>query len=291
MIEILIPHYGDEALLHAAVASVLAQTDPKWRLRIVDDLPTESVGSWASGLPADRVIYEANAVRLGVAGNFQRCLERSSGEWVVFMGCDDLLHCDYVARIHRLAEAFPQAAAILPGVLVIDGTGASYLPAADRVKRLLNPVHTSPKLLGGEPLLAGLMRGNWTYFPAMAWRRTAIAETGFRQDLATTLDLALLAETVLVGGKLLVDPRPAFSYRRHAGSASSVTAANNERFLEERRLFQELAKKSAAIGWPRAGRAARSHLTSRLHAVAMIPRALRARDAALVRALTRHALR
>ncbi|GEP33003.1 hypothetical protein NSZ01_07710 [Nocardioides szechwanensis] len=291
MIEILIAHYGDEGQLHEAVTSVLTQSDPRWRLRIVDDSPTESVGSWASGLPAEQVVYEANPIRLGVAGNLQRCLAHASCEWVVFLGCDDLLHADYVARMHSLIESFPQATVILPGVEIIDGAGAPHLPTTDRVKRLLNPVGTSPVLLSGEPLLAGLMRGNWTYFPAMAWRRRTIAETGFRQDLPTTLDLALLAEVILGGGELLVDPRPVFSYRRHAASASSVTAANSERFVEERRLFEELARNSRAMGWDRADRAARRHLTSRLHAMTLLPRALRRRDGAMSRVLARHTFR
>lgn len=290
MIEILIPHYGDEVLLREAVASVLAQTDPRWRLRIVDDLPTSSVSSWASGLP-ETVSYEANPVRLGVAGNFQRCLERATMDWVVFMGCDDRLLPHYVARIHSLIEDFPQSDAVLPGVDIIDRAGARHLPVSDRVKRLLSPARTSPILLGGESLLASLMRGNWTYFPAMAWRRKAIAETGFRQDLDTTLDLAMLAEMVLEGGELLVDPRPAFCYRRHAASASAVTAANSVRFLEEQQLFEELSRRSEAIGWVRASRAARSHVTSRLHAAALMPRAMRGRDGPLLRALARHTLR
>ena len=291
MIEILIPHYGDEGLLRAAVASVLAQSDPRWQLRIVDDSPTETVSSWASELPADRVIYETNPVRLGVTGNLQRCLDDASSDWVVFMGCDDLLHTHYVARMHRLIEAFPQAAAILPGVEIIDTSGDRVLPLADRVKRLLNPASASTQLLSGEPLLASLMRGNWTYFPAIAWHRRTIAEIGFRQDLPTTLDLALLAEVILGGGELLVDPRPVFSYRRHAASASSVTAASSERFFEEHRLFEELSRKSRTVGWHRAGRVARSHLASRLHALTLIPRALRLRDRGVARSLARHTFR
>jgi len=207
------------------------------------------------------------------------------------MGCDDLLHTQYVSRVHALIEDFPQSAAILPGVDIIDRAGARQLPATDRVKRLLNPVGTAPILLGGETLLTSLLHGNWTYFPAIAWRRDAIAKTGFRQDLDTTLDLALLAEMILAGEQLLVDPRPAFSYRRHAASASSVTAVNSRRFLEERRLFAELSRRSEAIGWGRAARAARVHLTSRLHAVALIPRALYGSDGRMIRALAHHAFR
>jgi glycosyltransferase involved in cell wall biosynthesis len=289
MIEILIPHYGDEDLLREAVSSVLTQSDPRWHLHILDDSPTGSVGSWASNLPAEQVVYEANPIRLGVAANLQRCMGRARAEWVVFLGCDDVLQPHFVARIHLLAKAFPQVSVILPGVEIIDHAGVTCLPVIDRVKRLLSPVGTSPGVLSGEALLASLMRGNWTYFPAMAWRRRTITEIGFRQDLATTLDLALLAEVILDGGQLLVDPKAAFCYRRHPASASSVTAANSERFLEEQRLFEELASKSRAIGWGRADRAARWHLTSRLHAMTLIPRALRRRDGAMTRTLVRYA--
>lgn len=287
LLEILIPHYGSTELLRTAVLSVLAQDDDRWRLIVVDDSPTEAAEKIAE-LCDSRVTYISNPTRLGVAGNFQRCLDLASADWVVFMGCDDVLLPNYVATVTTLLEVTSGAVAAMPGVRVVDRDERPCLPLPDRIKARLNPARSRTQVLRGEKLMAGLLQGNWTYFPAIAWRRDVIARTGFRQDLATTLDLALLAHVVMDGGELVVDPTIAFCYRRHTASASSVTAASSERFAEERLLFAEIAVRARAQGWRRAEFAALLHLTSRAHSACLVPRATRAKDRELVASLLRH---
>jgi len=87
---------------------------------------------------------------------------------------------------------------------------------------------------------------------------------------------------------LVVDPALAFLYRRHSGSDSSVKALDGRRFDEERELFAAEAADLARRGWPRAARAARRHVTSRLNALVLLPVAVRAGDRAALGKLVRH---
>ena len=84
-------------------------------------------------------------------------------------------------------------------------------------------------------------------------------------------DLALVLDLVLDGESLLVDPTTAFRYRRHRASVSSAHAADGRRFAEERAFFAETADRMAARGWPRAARAARQHVSSRINALTQLP--------------------
>jgi hypothetical protein len=102
-------------------------------------------------------------------------------------------------------------------------------------------------------------------------------------------DLALVLDLVLDGGSLLVEPATCFRYRRHGASVSSAHAADGRRFAEERAFFLETADRMTARGWPRAGRAARRHLSSRLNALIRLPAAARSGGAGGVRTLARHA--
>ena len=57
-----------------------------------------------------------------------------------------------------------------------------------------------------------------------------------------------------------------FSYRRHAASVSWCSPQTADRFIEESAFFDaEARRRYAALGWSRAERAAKVHLTSRLH--------------------------
>ena len=288
-IDLMMPYYGDVALMRAAVRSVLAQTDPDWHLTVVDDGVAAGVPEWFAGLGDPRVTYLRNEVNLGVSGNFQKCLELAERDRLTIMGCDDLLLPNYVASVRALATANPGVGLVQPGVRVIDGNGEPTSSLVDSIKRrryapkeLLHG--DGPVLLRDEELALSLLRGNWLYFPSLSWRTEAIRNTtGFRKDLKVIQDLALIMELVENGEPLLADDTVCFEYRRHAASESSQQALDGERFTEARHFFRETADRLQAKGWTRAARAARLHRSTRLHALTLVPTALRQRrtDAAL----------
>lgn len=287
-IEFLVPYVGDPTLLRATVASALAQSDRSWTLCVVEDgSQGTGVGDWVRNLADPRVTHVLNETNLGLAGNFQRCLDLATSERVVFPGCDDLLHPDYVALVRRTIAQFPAASAMLPGVRVIDRDGRVVHPIADRVKRRLAPQPAQATAYAGEELAASLLHGNWTYFPAICWRREHVARFGFRQDLPVALDLALLFDVLLDDGELVVLPDQVFGYRRHAQSVSSRAAATSDRFAEEARLHDELGERCRDRGWKRAARAARMRVTSRLHAASLLPARVGAGDIRMAARLLR----
>ncbi len=287
----MMPFYGDVDQFRDAVRSVIAQDSRDWRLVIIDDCyPGTAHTEFVDAIDDPRVQLVRNSRNLGVAGSFQRSIELATADYLVIMGCDDLLEPSYIRRVTELLEAHPDASYLQPGVRVIDGSGAIVLPLADRVKGWYRP-HPNAGVLTGEDLARSLLRGNWTYFPSIAWRREAITSFGFRAEYDVVLDLALQIDIAMSGGALIVDSDPVFRYRRHAASVSSARAVDGRRFREERRFFDEAARRCEERGWTRAARAARHHWSSRLNALTRLPTAVAARDRAGVGVLLRHALR
>ncbi|WP_092556567.1 glycosyltransferase family 2 protein [Herbiconiux ginsengi] len=291
-LDIMMPFYGRFDHFREAVQSVLAQTDGDWRLVIVDDVyPDPAPGEWAAAIDDPRVHYRRNATNLGVGGNFRECVRLVENERAVLMGSDDRMHAGYVARVLALASTRPDASIIQPGVDVIDSEGAMHRPLADRVKDLLRFGGHGPRSFHGEKLAASLLRGNWAYFPSIAWRTDQLRRFGFRPGFEVVQDLDLMLEIIMDGGSMLLDDEVVFSYRRHAGSVSALTGPDGAKFAEERRLFDETAERMSVLGWPKAARAARHHLTSRLNALSELPAALRAHDPAGRSALLHHTFR
>lgn len=290
-IDILLPFYGDPWLMRSAVESVLGQTSDDWRLIVVDDAyPDGSVAKWIDSLEDERIKYTRNDTNLGVNANFRRCLELAQSDYVTFLGCDDLLMPNYVACILDGIQRHHLPAMLHPRVQVIDVHGRRTTPLPDVLKAYLTPRRGRDHRLRGEGLAIGLLHGNWTYFPAIAWRRELIAYQSFQPGLETVLDLALLLDLAIDGHELVLIDTPAFRYRRHCDSASSRSALDTRRFSEERRLYKEVAPRFVSLGWHRAARAARVHATSRVHAATLFPRAIAARDRGAMRTLARHAL-
>ena len=292
MLEIFLPYWGDPGYLYEAVDSVRAQTDPDWRLVVVDDhYPDPAVAAFFAALDDPRVRYVRNETNLGITDNYRRCLDLASGEWMVFFGCDDLMLPTYVETVRAaIAQAPAGVDVVSPGATVIDGAGAVTDPLVDRVKRrLFAPRLDGPTVLAGEDMAVSLLRGNWTYWPSLAFRVEAVRRHGFIDGFPLIQDLALLVDLAVGGSSMLVLPEVVFAYRRHSQSASSTTIADGGRFQGERDYFAIAAARCERAGWPRAARAARMHVASRLYAVTQLPGAVRTRSWSSLRTLARHA--
>jgi hypothetical protein len=208
----------------------------------------------------------------------------------VFLGCDDLLLPNYVAAIHAAFARHPGVGMIQPRVRVIDAGGNAVAPLPDKIKQALSPTRATEHVLSGEELAVSLLHGVWTYFPAICWSRETLHQHPFRPGLETALDLALLLDLVLDGETLVVLASEAFEYRRHMRSASSRTAMDARRFEEEKAVFRSVSPRLRDLGWHRAERAARIHVTSRLHALTLMPAVIGKGDRDALRAYARHAL-
>ncbi|MCW2739020.1 glycosyltransferase [Nocardioides sp.] len=290
-LEVFIPFWGDPELLYATVESVRAQTDPDWMITVVDDCyPDPTVAEHFAAETDPRIHYLRNDVNVGITDNYQRCRELASGELMMFLGCDDLMHPQFVETVKSAHREFPGAATIQVGVQVIDEDATPIDPLTDKVKRAIRPRVRRRTELSGEPLAASLLRGAWHYWPALVFRTEVVNRFPFRDDLPIIQDLALLIDMTAAGESLVLDPEVCFSYRRHTQSASSTSLLHGSRFSDERRYYASAAEQMAQRGWTRAARTARRRWTSRLHAVTLLPKALGRRERSAVRSLLEHTL-
>ncbi|MHB8273164.1 MAG: glycosyltransferase family 2 protein [Dermatophilaceae bacterium] len=292
-VDVLLPYYGDVAMMKQAVESILGQTSPDWALTVIDDgYPDESIPGYFGALAAQdpRITYLLNEENLGANGNYRKALSFVRHELAVVMGADDVMLANYIDTVVAAHEQFPAAQIIQPGVEVIDELGQPGMGLVDRMKRLYTPRVRGRRLLSGEPLAISLMRGNWLYFPSVCWKSDSLVATNFREGLNVVQDLALALDLIKAGGSLVVDSSVCFQYRRHRESDSSWRALEGTRFIEEREFFTGMADEFTAIGWRRAARTARLHLSSRLYAATLLPKAWRAKQHQGVRNLREHVL-
>lgn len=283
------PFYGDPQQFKEAVHSVRAQTDPDWRLVVLNDCyPHWDPDEWLRSLGDPRVVSLRNPENLGVNGSFAKCVTLAEAEYVTILGCDDKLLPGYIASMKALIEKFDSPEYLQPGVEVIDDQGNKSFPLADRVKRWVRPQFNGSAAFQGEPVITSLMHGNWTYFPAICWRADILRQYGFQSGFEIVLDLALQFQILMNNGRFAVTPAIEFQYRRHAASASSYTASDGTRFEEERKFYRLAADQLHGRGWNRASRAAHFRATSRLNAMTKFPSATLRGDVSSAGLLLRH---
>lgn len=291
-VHFVVPYYVDPVYLFELVESARKQSRNEWLMTIVDDqYPGTAAQDYLAQLNDPRITYQRNECNLGATTNVNYCLTLGRSDYLVVMGADDALEPNYVDIVLSAFERYPDAIMVHPGVVVIDEHGVPRTGMADRVKRFASRSAWRRGELDGPTALRSLMRGNWLYVPAMAFRQDVVAKTTAQERYGSIGDLGWVTDMLLEGGTLALDPTPAFRYRRHRSSHSSTAAKDVGRFDEEYRFYSEAANRLKARGWTRQARAARWHMFSRLHAMQAAVSALLAGDARRTVALARCGLR
>ena len=144
-----IPSFNHARFIGRTIESVLNQQLRDLDIVVVDDCSTDNSFEVASQYTCDpRVRCERNERNLGVAGNWNRCLELARGPLVMVFGSDDLLDADYLALASELFEANPRVGLIFSPVCSID--------AQDRFIRAEEP--RTPRLYrAGDEAVAALI--------------------------------------------------------------------------------------------------------------------------------------
>ena len=148
-----LPFYSNVEYLAVALQSLMVQSDPHWTAIVVDDAsPDPGAEKMLAALRDRRVRYVRNEQNLGVAANFNRCLElgAAGAEIVTVFHADDELEPGYVAAVRAAHRRFPEATCVAPRVTVIDGKGMPTRTLGDSVKRLLWPRQVADDAGGGR---------------------------------------------------------------------------------------------------------------------------------------------
>jgi glycosyltransferase involved in cell wall biosynthesis len=264
---ITIPFHDNLVYLEAALRSLERQTDADWTAIVVDDASDERGAlQRVVALGDDRIQYVRNASNVGIAANFNRCLElgRQAAEIVAVFHADDELEPGYVAAIRSAHRTFPTVACVAPRAMVIDADGRPTRTLADSVKRLLWPRHL-PFVLEGDRGLARLMHGQFFYCPAVSYRVDLLPALRFDERWRQVMDLDLYARVLLGGGSIALVPERVYRYRRHAAAASAHNSRSPVRATEESAVVREIVDEARRRHWRRSVGAAQLRVTVRLH--------------------------
>lgn len=260
-----IPYYSGIEYLQRAIASVQAQTRDDWECVVVDDAGPDSAAAAVLALGDGRVRYERNPENLGLGGNWNRSLTLAGAPLVTLLHADDELLPGYADAVVRAHAAHPDALAVYTRAAVIGPDGAPVFSFPDRVKRVIEGRSRDVTVVQGEAGLERLLRGQFIFCPALCYRRAALGPDPFSTEWRMVLDLALLADSLLGGQRLVGLPDALYAYRRHGASQTATLTASTERFDEEIAIYDQLAGRAEAAGWYRAAATARSKRIIRLH--------------------------
>ena len=106
---LIVPSYNGGEYLKQCIASLRAQTEPRFEIAVLDDGSTDGSLEWLRGLNEPRLTLYPAPQHLGIAANWRRALEIPKAEFMTIIGQDDLLDPNYLAVMDALTTKYPDA--------------------------------------------------------------------------------------------------------------------------------------------------------------------------------------
>jgi glycosyltransferase involved in cell wall biosynthesis len=246
-LEFFIPYYDSIEYLTECLSSLRDQSDSNFKATVIDDGSSDGqAAALVEGMNDSRFLYIRNTRNLGVPGNFQKCVDMSTFDWVVIIGHDDKLPPDYVQSIrHHLNDL--TVGFLQPKVEVIGSAGVRNENLADRVKFYIRGAITGSRkqsktlteiMVAPKDVMPWFLIGNPFYFPTIVWNRSVLQNFGFKQDLPITLDYDLIFRILNKGFNVKFLEDTTAIYRRHSESASGKLTSMMGRLDEETRVLK-----------------------------------------------------
>ncbi len=224
LVTICIPTDRRLYFLKEAVASALAQTYPEIEVLISQDPREngldESIRSWCIELAKQnpKAKYQSHSRCLGLAGNWNACVDAAAGEYLVMIGDDDRLLPNFVEKMMQTAEG---ASVVFSNHFFINEKGCLleketkyYSQKSYRNRLPPGPVHGPDVCIWSNavPMSASLIRTD------------QLRQLRFKEDLNTP-EIELFLRLAQAGGTFVFVPDYLMEYRSHADSETEIGLA------------------------------------------------------------------
>lgn len=230
-VSVCIPTYNGAAYLADAVHSVLQQTYPDFELIISDDASLDNTVQIVSSFQDERLRLVANPVRLGLVGNWNRCLELAGGEYIAIFHQDDLMEPSNLVEKVAALEKYPSAGFVYSDINLIDQNGTIVGGHWTRQPEV------DTKFSGDEFFGVVSANGNPVSCPSVIVRRECYDQLGyfdsrlpFAVDLEMWLRIAKRYDVAFVA-------KPLISQRTHFAQETSRFQGTGHDYLDVLKAF------------------------------------------------------
>jgi glycosyltransferase involved in cell wall biosynthesis len=183
---VMIPIYNRTTHLEQALRSVLAAgyNENKMQIEVVDDCSTKGISeSIVESISPNRISFYRQPHRLGLARNWNTCIERAQGRLVHILHDDDFVADGYYREIEALAEKYPDVGLYSTRCFFIDNDSI-IVGVTNRVLELERPGKSIAAFLYQTPIECASVTVRRTAYEALG---------GFRLDLGYATDCEMWA--------------------------------------------------------------------------------------------------
>jgi glycosyltransferase involved in cell wall biosynthesis len=231
LISICIPTYNGEQYLAECINSCLNQTFTDYEIIICDDGSNDKTISIIESYKNPKIKLFKNKENLGLVGNWNKCIDLSSGQWIKFVFQDDFITSDCLEVFASAIEEKDQIITSKRNFILPEKASDDYVNYYSKEVRTLENTsanktdYFSPKLISKIAIQNMCM--NFIGEPSlMMFRKSAIDKLGlFNASLKQICDLEFALRLSSNFGLKYI-PKQVCAFRVHANSTTSNNVSN-----------------------------------------------------------------
>jgi GT2 family glycosyltransferase len=266
LLHVMIPAYGKSPYLRQTLESAVKHLPIDVPITVIED-PSEEADLEKLVNEFPRVEFYKNPTRLGIAGNFNQSIRKSTGIFTQICGSDDVFISNPLKNLPNELLNDKTISTLALDVQIIGDNDSEIKALPDLIKKVIRPKINNFRLFENEKIFNNLMVGDWLYFPAILWRTQTLMDLKFSGEFHTAMDLDVLIRLLAKDYKIAFVKYKVLAYRRHNQSASSLYAKSIGRIDEEILCHKNALEIARRKNWKTGAILAQLALTVRLHAI------------------------
>jgi GT2 family glycosyltransferase len=266
LLHVMIPAYGKSPYLRQTLESAVKHLPIDVPITVIEDPSREAdLEKLVNEFP--RVEFYRNPTRLGIAGNFNQSIKKSTGIFTQICGSDDVFISNPLNNLPNELLDDKSISTLALDVKIIGDNDYEIKALPDLIKKVIRPKINNFRLFENEKIFNNLMVGDWLYFPAILWRTQTLLDLKFSGEFHTAMDLDVLIRLLAKDYKIAFIKNKVLAYRRHNQSASSLYAKSIGRIDEEIACHKQAKELARLKNWKTGAILAQLAPTVRLHAL------------------------
>lgn len=139
LVSICIPTYNRAGMIGSAIESALGQSYRNVEVIVVDNASTDSTEEVVRKFKDNRLHFHRNSTNLGLFGNFNKCVELASGEFIHILHSDDYIDSDFTITCIRFFLDHPHVDLTFTSVTIQAGNKETDLSFSDKNEIFIAP--------------------------------------------------------------------------------------------------------------------------------------------------------
>ena len=235
-VSVCIPTFNGASYIGATIDSVLKQKFQDFEIVIVDNCSTDHTEAIVADhiLLSEKIIFYKNEQNIGMAENFNKCLEYARGEYIKYLCVDDLLLPGCLEQMVAGLDAHPEVSLVCGGRLSINENEKSF-----GLQRYSSETQI---IQGHEAITRCLFGGNFIGEPSAVLFRKSELLSRFPAELPQLMDMDVWFR-LLEKGHLLSIEMPLCSIRFHKTQMTRENIKSGKLIEDNILIFNEYAHK------------------------------------------------